>query len=157
MALPAAGLYRTTQAHPAQPEAIPAGALVYVGKNDTGAFVVRPHMNENNRWFWRDPTVPLTDEFWSATLKALPTEGFYTLPETLTFESGGRWVENAIVQLGYDQSGSGIIFVAERREAVEGNALHFSDRGHRVDDDLLYRLRWAPILPVPDAPGAVRH
>ncbi len=38
------GLYRTTQAHPFDPAAIPANALVYVGdsRNGGGQFVVRP-------------------------------------------------------------------------------------------------------------------
>ena len=147
------GLYRTTLAHPLKPEEFPAGSLVYVGNENGAAFVVRPHFNENNRWFWREPTTPLSDPAWASSLKRLPAEGFYTLPETLTFEGGGQWLTNAVVQLGYDRQGQGIIFVAERREAYEENALYFSDRGNRISDDLLSRLRWAPILPVREAPG----
>ena len=149
MDLPASGLYRTTAPHPRDSEAMPAGRLVFVGQKDGQGFVVVPHYNEHNRWFWREPTTPLTDadgEF-VAALVALPPEGFYTLPHALTFEAGGRWLENAIVQLGYDRSGQGICFVAERR-AVDTNALFFSDRGQRIDDALLFGLRWAPILPV---------
>jgi len=158
VSIPEPGLYRTTVAHPIESETIPAGRLVYVGKKPDGPFVVVPHFNEKNRWFWRDPTVPLTDETWASTLKALPAEGFYTLPETLTFEGGGKWLQNAIVQLGYDQAGNGIAFVAERRDTYEENALFFSDRGKRIEDDLLARLVWAPILPVsePDG-GPTRH
>ena len=152
------GLYRTTLAHPLEAEAIPADRLVYVGSAASGPFVVVPHYNEKNRWFWREPTIPLTDETWAASLVQLRPEGFYSLPETLTFESGGRWLENAIVQLGYDQTGRGILFIAERRDTYEENALFFSDRGMRVDDELMQRLRWAPILPVsePDG-GPTRH
>lgn len=157
MTLPANGLYRTTIPHPLVPSEIPAERLVYVGRNSGDAFVVVPHFNENNRWFWRDPVTPLTDEVWATTLVPLPTEGFYTLPRTLELGNGGRWLENAIVQLGYDRAGMGILFVAEKREAMADNALYFSDRGHRIDDALLRQLRWAPILPVSDAPGAVRH
>jgi len=156
--VPGPGLYRTTVAHPLEGEAIPAGRLVYVGTKADGPFVVVPHYNEKNRWFWREPTFPLTDETWASTLMALPAEGFYTLPETLAFEGGGKWLQNAIIQLGYDQSGQGIAFVAERRDTYEENALFFSDRGKRIDDDLLKRLVWAPILPVaePDG-GPTRH
>ena len=158
MALVPNGLYRTTIPHPLEPETFPAGRLVYVGRKEDGPFVVVPHFNENNRWFWRDPVTPLTDESWAGTLKKLPAEGFYTLPRALEFESGGRWLENAIVQLGYGRTGHGILFVAERRETMEDNALFFSDRGHRIEDDLLEELRWAPILPVPDSPEApTRH
>ena len=149
MALPEPGLYRTTAPHPRAADAIPEGRLVYVGQKDGAGFVLAPHYNEHNRWFWRDPTTPLeaADGDFIAGLVALPPEGFYTLPHTLSFEGGGRWLENAIVQLGYDRSGQGIAFVAERR-TVEDNALFFSDRGQRIDDAVLFGLRWAPILPV---------
>lgn len=151
----ASGLYRTSIAHPVEPEAVPADRLVYVGEKDGQRFVVCPHYNEKNRWFWREPVVPLnTDDAWAGSLKQLPAEGFYTLPRTLNFDGGGRWVENAIVQLGYNPAGQGILFVAERRDATDDNALWFSDKGHRIDDDLLSELRWAPILPVSAAPGS---
>src|SRR5262249_13610480 len=100
----------------------------------------------NNRWFWGEPTTPLRSPTWAKTLKRIPSEGFYTLPETLEIGSGGRWLKNAIVQLGYNENGRGIIFVAERRDPRNDNALYFSDRGVLIDDHLLERLVWAPIL-----------
>ena len=63
-------------------------------------------------------------------------------------DGGGRWLENAIVQLGYNGKGEGIIFIAERREGSADNSLNFSDKGMRVDDDLMQQLKWAPYLPV---------
>ncbi|NOY92970.1 MAG: hypothetical protein GXP55_17440 [Deltaproteobacteria bacterium] len=156
--LPPAGLYRTTLAHPLAPREIPANTLVYRGDGDDGPFVVRPYHNENNRWFWQAPTTPLDDPDWARTLIPLPVEGFYTLPEAIDLEGGGRWLESAIVQLGYDGEGHGILFIAERRSNLEENALFFSDRGLRIEDDLLRRLRWSPILPVSDSPdGPMRH
>lgn len=154
--LPDPGLYRTTQPYPGHEEAFPAGVLVYLGQPQNGGvkFVVRPGQNRNNRWFWGDPTTPLRSPTWAKTLKALPSEGFYTLPETLELDGGGRWLKNAIVQLGYNESGQGIIFVAEQREGAEENALFFSDRGILVDDSMLGRLIWAPILPVPASSGS---
>lgn len=151
------GLYRTTLAHPLKPEAIGKDVLVFVGTRDDGPFVVHPHYNEKNRWFWRDPVVPLTDEVWSKTLKPLRTEGYYTLPKPLNFEGGGKWLQDAIVQLGYDRTGHGILFIAERRDTAEENALWFSPHGHRIEDDLLAELRWAPILPVSEVPGTLKH
>lgn len=151
MAIPSNGLYRTTLAHPLDAEAIPAGRLVYVGRKEDGPFVVVPHYNERNRWFWKDPVTPLTDETWGSTLKRLPAEGFYTLPRALEFDAGGKWLKNAIVQLGYDRTGTGILFVAEQHHASVDNALYFSDRGHRIEDELLDALIWAPILPVKEA------
>jgi hypothetical protein len=85
---------------------------------------------------------------WAKTLKKLPSEGFYTLPKTLTFEDGGRWLEHAIVQLGYNDKGQGILFIAERRDGSNENALFFSDRGLGIDDAVLDQLVWAPILPI---------
>ncbi len=148
--LPDPGLYRTTQPMPGHEEAFPAGVLVYVGQPQNGGvkFVVRPGQNRNNRWFWGEPTTALRSPSWAKTLRALPSEGYYTLPEAVEFEGGGRWLKNAIVQLGYNEEGRGIIFVGEQREAETSNALFFSDRGMVVDDSMLERLIWAPILPV---------
>jgi hypothetical protein len=132
--LPDPGLYRTTQAMPGNEEAFPAGVLVFVGQqpNGGGRFIVRPGANRKNRWFWGEPTTPLRSPTWSA----------------ITFDGGGRWLANAIVQLGYNEQGKGILFVGEQRDQEEANALFFSDRGLAIDDDLLESLNWAPILPV---------
>jgi len=150
MDLPEPGLYRTTKAYPGHEEAIPSGALVYVGAPQNGGlpFVVKPSANRNNRWFWSEPTVPLRAASWSKSLSKLPPEGFYTLPQAIEFDGGGKWLNNAIVQLGYDGEGRGIVFVGEQHADEERNLLVFSDRGRVVDDELLFRLRWAPILPV---------
>ncbi len=149
MTIPA-GLYRTTQAHPFDPTSIPQGSLVFVGDapNGGGQFVVRPGRNVHNRWYWGEPTTPLTDPLWERTLRRLPAEGFYTLPDDLRIGESGVWRKNAIIQLGYNPEGEGIIFVGERHEGLEVNALFFSERGVRVPDELLYRLVWAPILPI---------
>jgi hypothetical protein len=149
--LPEPGLYRTTQPLPGHEEEFPAGVLVYIGMPQNGGskFVVRPRSNRNNRWFWGEPTTALRSPSWAKTLKPLPAEGFYTLPRPIDFDGGGRWLENAIVQLGYNAEGRGIVFIAERRDDEESaNALHFGDRGLSIDDALLASLRWAPILPV---------
>lgn len=147
--LPDPGLYRTTQPLPGHEDAFPAGVLVYVGQPQNGGtkFIVRPGANRRNRWYWGEPTTPLRSASWAKTLRRLPSEGFYTLPETLEFPGGARWVKNAIVQLGYNSEGRGILFVAEWREDGTENALYFSDRGMLIDDSLLDRLIWAPILP----------
>ncbi|MBL8632760.1 MAG: hypothetical protein JNM40_06005 [Myxococcales bacterium] len=154
--LPDPGLYRTTQPMPGNADAIPAGVLVFIGQPKTGGvkFVVRPSDNRRNRWFWREPTVPLkaTHAVWAKTLKQLPSEGFYVLPETLTMDGGGRWLKGAIVELGYNEEGKGIIFVGQWQEDGEDNILTFSDRGMMVDDKLLSKLIWAPILPVNGKP-----
>jgi hypothetical protein len=146
--LPESGLYRTTAPMPGQEEAFPSGVLVFIGDKSGSRFVVRPRQNRNNRWFWNEPTTPMRSPTWGRTLKKLPSEGFYTLPDELSFDGGGRWLKNAIVQLGYNAEGQGIIFVGETRSTSQENALFFSDQGMLVSDELLDRLVWAPILPV---------
>lgn len=148
--LPDPGLYRTTQPLPGHDETFPANVLVYVGQSENGGgkFVVRPGENRKNRWFWGEPTTPLRSPSWAKTLKPLRSEGFYTLPDSLELESGGRWVKNAIVELGYNTQGRAILFVGEWRDEAPENALFFSERGVLIDDGLLERLLWAPILPV---------
>jgi len=146
--LPANGLYRTTTAMPGNEDAFPANVLVYIGEKAGQKFVVRPGQNKNNRWFWGEPTTALRSPTWSRTLKKLPSEGFYTLPEELTFDGGGRWLKNALVQLGYNAEGQGILFVGESRDTSEENALYFSDKGMIIKDELLDRITWAPILPI---------
>ena len=146
--LPEPGLYRTTKPLPGHEDAFPAGVLVYVGQPQNGGskFVVRPGRNSLNRWYWGEPTTPLRSPSWAKTLKKLPSEGFYTLPKTINFEDGGRWLDHAIVQLGYNENGQGILFIAERRDESNQNALFFSDRGFGIDDELLEQQVWAPIL-----------
>lgn len=151
--LPESGLYRTTEPCPGHEEAFPAGVLVYVGQstNGSGTFVVRPGANQRNHWFWGEPTTVLRSPSWAKTLRKLPPEGFYTLPETVEMEGGGRWMKNAIVQLGYNDKGQGIIFVGQWLEQGTDNVLRFSDRGLVIADTLLDRLVWAPILPVQES------
>lgn len=148
--LPDPGLYRTTQAMPGHEQDFPAGVLVYLGQPSNGGvkFVVRPGRNTRNRWFWGEPTTPLRSPSWANTLKRLPSEGFYTLPEDLNMDGGGRWLKNAIVQLGYNDKAQGILFVGQWQEDGEQNVLQFSDRGVIIEDSLLERLLWAPILPI---------
>jgi hypothetical protein len=148
--LPDPGLYRTTQPLPGHEDQFPAGVLVYLGQPQNGGskFVVRPGQNRKNRWYWGEPTTPLRSPSWGKTLRQLPPEGFYTLPRALEFDGGGRWLENAIVQLGYNDRGEGILFIAERHDSDESNSLRFSDRGLSIDDELLDALVWAPVLPI---------
>ena len=162
---PSEGLHRCAQAHPSYPDRLPASSLIYVGKREGVHFAVCPNQNVHNQWYWREPVTPLPADdakaiAWVRTLTKLPSEGFYTLPETLTFEGGGRWLKGAIVQLGYSSEGKGILFVAERRSPAQTNALFFSTKGKLIQDELLWRLRWAPILPVVDGEskrGPVLH
>lgn len=147
--LPDPGLYRTTQAMPGHEAIFPADVLVFVGQSsDGGRFIVRPGQNRRNRWFWGEPTTPFRSPTYAKTLRRLPSEGFYTLPTTVQLTDGGKWLENAIVELGYNEKGRGILFVGQWHEAGEKNILSFSDKGLLIEDSMLESLKWAPILPV---------
>ena len=95
MKMPDPGLYRTTEPYPGHEEDIPANVLVFVGPPKEGGlpFVVRPRSNRNNRWFWGEPTQALRALNWAGKLVRLPAEGFYTLPEDIVIEGGGRWLK----------------------------------------------------------------
>jgi len=95
-----------------------------------------------------NPVLFLEHKFLYRSQKGRVPEGFYTLPEDLRVGDSGMWRQNAIVQLGFNPEGEGILFVGERHEGLEVNALFFAERGVRIPDELLYRLIWAPILPV---------
>ena len=154
--LPSPGLYRTTKAYPGMESQFPANALVYVGQKPEGTtFVVRPGANRKNRWFWGEPVTVLRSVSWGESLKELRPQGFYTLPEDIDMGGGGRWLKGAIVQLGYNEEGKGILFVGEDHEGEERNMLVFSDRGIMIEDRMLERLIWAPILPVKKGEAAV--
>ncbi len=147
--LPQPGLYRTTKAYPGMEEQFPANALVYVGQKPEGAtFVVRPGANRRNRWFWGEPTTILRSVSWGDSLKPLRAQGFYTLPDDIDLGGGGRWIKGAVVQLGYNGEGRAILFVGEDHEEEERNILVFSDKGVLIDDAMMERLIWAPILPI---------
>ncbi len=147
--LPEPGLYRTTKPYPGMENEFPANTLVYVGQKPEGAtFVVKPGANRRNRWFWGDPVTILRSVSWGDSLKPLRAQGFYTLPEDIDLGGGGRWVKGAIVQLGYNTEGRAILFVGEDHEDEERNVLVFSDKGILIEDSVMDRLIWAPILPL---------
>ena len=60
------------------------------------------------------------------------------------------------MELGYNEKGQGILFVGEWKEDGTENVLNFSDRGLIIEDALLAKLVWAPILPVKAQPAPVK-
>ena len=76
----------------------------------------------------------------------LPHEGFYRLLKEKTFEGGGKWLVNAIVQLGYTRAAEPILFIAQRRSPLASNDLFFSDKGVKVPlvdlDEWIEPLAW---------------
>jgi hypothetical protein len=125
---------------------IPSNAIVYVGVGSTGVhFVVRPTERVRNRWVWTEPVVLLRSVTWPDTLRPLPQEGFYLLPDTLEV-GGARWLRGSLVQLGFDETGRGLLWIGEDRDDEPRSTLVFGQDGMRIDDMLLERLVWVPVL-----------
>jgi hypothetical protein len=77
--------------------------------------------------------VPASSFGWGESLVKLPHEGFYRLTKEFTFGESGRWLKNAIVQLGYTRAGEPILFIAQRRSPLVSNDLFFSDKGVKIE------------------------
>ena len=144
------GIYKTTKFLPEQEAAVPRDQLVLIRTDGdfAPASVLLPVSNKNNQWQFQMPgiKVPPRSLNWGETLIKLPQEGFYRLLKEKTFESGGRWLVNAIVQLGYTKNAEPILFIAQRRNPLTNNDLYFSDKGVKVELDelkgMIELLQW---------------
>ena len=70
----------------------------------------------------------------------LPHEGFYHLKKEMVFRENNKWLEGAIVQLGYNRRGEALLFIAKRRKPLVENDLFFESQGIKVDDEWLDQL-----------------
>lgn len=130
--LPRCGLFRTTRA---LDEHVPAGMLVnFHNHSDHGTPVVHlPMYNSFNRWSWEKDGRPVRELSWVETLEPLPAEGYYLLREEARFEEA-KWPKHSLVQLGYEKSGTGLLFLAQRRFHLAENTLFFAERGMPFND-----------------------
>ena len=153
--VPDCGLYLSPKALPGEEARIPPGTLVYFhNHSDSGPLpsVLPPDHNIQNRWHFHGPSIEnIRNPSWIDQLVKVPTEGFYTLRQELTFDEGrGKWPKGSIVQLGYTKSADPILFVATVRSRLEENDLFFSDKGMGLDRSRLNILEPAPIYKEPD-------
>ncbi|MCA9683658.1 MAG: hypothetical protein KC431_29735 [Myxococcales bacterium] len=144
------GIYKTTKFLPGNEAEIGPGELVLIRTDGefAPASVLKPVANRHNQWQFQMPglKIPQNSLNWGDTLVKLPHEGFYRLLREMTFDGGGRWLVNAIVQLGYTRKGEPILFIAQRRSPLSSNDLYFSDKGVKVEmdglDQLIEPLAW---------------
>jgi hypothetical protein len=138
------GIYKTTKFLPGHEATIAPNMLVLIRTDGefAPASVLLPVANQHNTWRFQMPgvKVPATSFGWEDSLVKLPFEGFYRMKKEFTFGEGGRWVPNAIVQLGYTRAGEPILFIAQRRSPLVSNDLWFSDKGVKMELDGL--LDW---------------
>jgi len=152
--LPDCGLYRTTKPLPENEATVPAGVLVYFhNHSDSGLpVVIVPDHNIHNRWHFHGGGVLFRGLSWADSLVKLPSEGFYMLRKTLTFE-GGEWPKGALVQLGYNRNAEPILFIGQARAQLEENDLWFSDRGVSIQREQLSILEQLQIYAEPAPAG----
>jgi len=135
------GLYKTTKYLPGQEAQVGPNQLVLIRTDGefAPASVLLPVRNEFNQWRFAVPgiAIPATSLEWGKTLKKLPHEGFYRLLEEFKFGDEGRWLKNAVVQLGYTREAEPILFIAQRRSPLVSNDLWFGDKGVRLDEERL--------------------
>jgi hypothetical protein len=144
------GIYKTTKFLPGHEAEIGPNQLVLIRTDGefAPASVLTPVANRFNQWQFQMPGVkiPSNSLNWGDTLIKLPHEGFYRLLKEKTFEGGGRWLVNAIVQLGYTRVAEPILFIAQRRSPLASNDLFFSDKGVKVEfdelDETIEPLAW---------------
>ncbi|MCA9689111.1 MAG: hypothetical protein KC636_05835 [Myxococcales bacterium] len=133
------GIYKTTQFLPKHEATIGPDQLVLIRTDGefAPASVLLPVQNLNNQWRFQMPgvKVPTTARTWGDSLIKLPHEGFYRLTREFTFGDTGRWLKNAIVQLGYTRAAEPILFIAQRRSPLVANDLFFSDKGVKMELD----------------------
>ena len=145
------GIYKTTKFLPGQEANIAPNMLVLIRTDGEfgPASVLKTVGNEHNQWKFGMPGVKLSGsegQAWFDSLQKVPHEGFYRLTREFTYGDGGRWVENAIVQLGYTNAADPILFIAQRRSPLLSNDLWFSDKGVKIElgdiDGLLEPMSW---------------
>jgi hypothetical protein len=144
------GIYRTTKYLPGFEAQVGPDMLVLIRTDGefAPASVLLPVGNQNNQWRFQMPgiKIPAASLNWAETLTKLPHEGFYRLTREYRFGDTGRWLENAIVQLGYNRQGEPILFIAQRRNPLVSNDLWFSDKGVKLElaevTEMIEALAW---------------
>lgn len=144
------GIYKTSEYLPGHEAQIGPDQLVLIRTDGefAPASVLLPVNNVHNQWRFQMPgiKIPATSLSWGESLKKLRHEGFYRLTREFSFGEKGKWIENAIVQLGYSRKGEPILFIAQRRSPLTNNELWFSDRGVKIEEkdveELLVPLAW---------------
>jgi len=145
-----AGIYKTTKFLPGHEATVAPNMLILIRTDAefAPASVLLPVNNIHNQWRFQMPGVkiPSASFGWGESLVKLPHEGFYRLTREFSFGDTGKWLKNAIVQLGYTRGGDPILFIAQRRSPLVSNDLFFSDKGVKVEmndlNNMIEALTW---------------
>lgn len=147
MKLPPCGPYRTR----APLGSIPAGRLVYFhnhGEPGPGLYLPESWHGNRVRWQKRGVLLPEPDDV--ASLEPLPPEGLYRVIEPFFCcdKHCRRFETDALVQLGYNGEGEGIVFVPEWVDGMLAIPAHGTCIEHE-NFERLKRLR-VPAVQRPD-------
>lgn len=139
--LPPEGLVRTVTAMPGKEEGVPAGRLWLLRhKSEQGPpILLPPESNTHNRWTFDRRGHLVSDLNWASSLVSVPAEGFYRLKRDVTLDDGRTISKNQLLQVGYNRSGSAIIFFP-RPDTTLGNHLLFPDKGMMATPSVLSAL-----------------
>lgn len=133
--LPPCGLYRIVK-----PLAgVEPGHLVYFHNHgNPGAGIYFPESWTHNRAIFAPKGRTLAPDFDPGALHPLPAEGFYRVDAAFhcCAKKCMRYEPGAMLQLGYNGAGRGILFVPELR----GGMISTPERGTLVDDQALGHL-----------------
>lgn len=135
MALPACGIYKTTETI----AAVSAGHLVYFHNHgNPGPGIYLPESWKMNRAVFHQNGYPLPDDAAAQTLTPLAPEGMYRTADELTCcdKRCMTFPREMLVQLGYNRHAEPILF----RPVWSDSGLLLPERGQRVQDDRIARL-----------------
>ena len=137
--LPDCGLYRSGMELAGAEEQVAAGRLIYFHNHSEGGppLVLTPHANENNRWQFHERGWIVEDADFLESLVPLKPEGLYVNTRHLHVTREEIIPGRTLVQLGYNRSGEGILFIGR----FEGNSITFPTKGYALrGTDVLEQL-----------------
>jgi len=134
--LPPCGVYKTT----VQLGEVPANRLIYFHNHgNPGAGVYQPSTWRGNRARFHEKGTTLAKPELAFTLKALAAEGFYRVAEAFFCcdKECRRYEADMLVQLGYDQEATPILFTPE---IIDGE-MKVPEMGTRIDEGRISKMK----------------
>jgi len=133
--LPPCGIYRTVSPI----GGVEANRLVYFHNHgDPGPGLYPPDRWASNRVVFSEKGQTVPEDFDPRALKSLPAEGFYRVTRAFFCceKECTKFEPEALLQLGYNGSGRGILFTPE----WSGGVIRVPERGSLIDDEAFKSL-----------------
>ncbi len=133
--LPPCGLYRTLK----QIAGIEPNRLVYFHNHgNPGPGLYFPEKWVSNRAVFSQNGTTVPDDFEPKSIRSLPAEGFYRVTRSFFCceKKCTQFEPEALLQLGYNGNGKGILFTPE----YAGGVIRMPERGSVIDDEAFKNL-----------------